>query len=246
MEPTPEAEILYEQSLRVFDGLNEITRVSTDLRNLTGGRLNIYSLPALGKSVLPKMLADFTRRHVQARVGLHVHSSRTVMQAVASRRVDLGLSMIGTDHPGVDCRVLRRVDAVCALPPGHALASRETIVVEDLANESFISFGQDARARELIDRAFEERGVARDLRIDTHISESACAFVANGAGVSLVDPFTASDFARRNEIVVRPFAPAIPYEFCLMTPRDQPLSLLAQQFIAELEAELQTFGPPQT
>ncbi|MGY8959038.1 MAG: LysR substrate-binding domain-containing protein, partial [Alphaproteobacteria bacterium] len=78
----------------------------------------IYSLPALGKSVLPKMLADFTRRHDKARIGLHVHSSRTVLQAVASRRIDLGLSMIGTDHPGVDCRILCRVDAVCALPRG--------------------------------------------------------------------------------------------------------------------------------
>ncbi|MFT6581787.1 MAG: DNA-binding transcriptional LysR family regulator [Alphaproteobacteria bacterium] len=84
------------------------------------------------------------------------------------------------------------------------------------------------------------------MRIDTHISKSACAFVANGAGVSLVDPFTAGDFARRNDIIVRPFAPAIPYEFCLMTPRDQPLSLLAQQFIAELEDGLLQFAHPRT
>lgn len=240
--PTPEALILHEQSLRIFDGLNEIVRASSDLRNLRGGFLNIFSLPALGKSVLPKMLAPFTEEHDQARIGLHVHSSRTVQQAVVSRRADLGLTMIATDHPGVDCRVLCRVNAVCALPLAHRLASREKIIAEDLAGESFISFGQDARARELIDLAFEERGIARRLRIETHISESACAFVANGAGVSLVDPFTAGEFARRKEITVRPFEPSIPYEFCLLTSREQPSSLLAQRFIAMLEDDLPAYA----
>ena len=246
LEPTPEAEILYEHAQRVFDGLSEISRLSTDLRTLKGGRLTIYSLPALGMSVLPKMLSDFTRRHDQARIGLHVHTSRTVLQAVASQRVDIGLSMVGTDHPGVDCRVLRRVNAVCALPLDHPLGAKASIIPEDLAGEPFISFGQEARIRELIDLAFEERGVERQLRIDTHVSDSACAFVANGAGVALVDPFTAGDFARRKELIVRPFAPAIPYEFCLATPRGQPISLLAQRFIEELEADLDSYAVLQT
>lgn len=238
LEATPEALILYEQSLRIFDGLNEISRVSLDLRNLKGGRLTVFSLPALGKNILPKMLSSFMRAHDRARIGLHVHTSQTVLQAVVSGRVDLGLSMVGTDHPGVDCRVLCRVDAVCALPVGHRLETLDVITAEDLAGESFISFGHEARVRELIDAVFEERGVKRQLRIETHISESACAFVANGAGVSLVDPFTAGEFAGRNEIQVRPFTPSIPYEFYLLTQRGQPLSLLAGSFIAGLEADL--------
>lgn len=242
LEPTPEALILYEQSLRIFDGLNEISRVSSDLRNLKGGRLNVFSLPALGKNILPKMLSNFMQVHDRARIGLHVHTSQTVLQAVVSGRVDLGLSMVGTDHPGVDCRVLCRVEAVCALPVGHRLETRDVITTEDLAGESFISFGHEARVRELVDGVFEERGVTRQLRIETHISESACAFVANGAGVSLVDPFTAGDFAGRNEIRVRPFSPAIPYEFYLLTQRGQPLSLLAQSFIDVLNADLPRYA----
>lgn len=240
LDPTPEAMILYEQSLRVFDGLQEIARVSADLRNLSGGRLTIFSLRALGKSVLPKILSAFMAKHAQARIGLHVHSSRTVLQAVASRRVDLGLSMVGTDHPAVDCRTLCRVDAVCALPPGHRLASHETIRAEDLEGESFISFGQDAGIRQRIDSMFDERGITRRLLVDTHISETACAFVAQGSGVSLVDPFTANDFVRHGEIVVRPFVPAIPYEFYVVMPQGQPLSLLAQNFIAVLEADVKS------
>lgn len=242
LEPTPEALILYEQSLRVFDGLNEISRVSMDLRNLRGGNLNIFSLPALGKSVLPRILAEFLEKHDRVRIGLHVHSSRSILQAVVSRRVDMGLSMIKSDHPGVECRALCKVDAVCALPPGHRLATLETIAAEDLEGECFISFGQDARVREQIDLVFQECGVVRQLRIDTHISETACAFVSNGAGVSIVDPFTASEFARRDEILVRAFAPSIPYEFYLMTLQDQPLSLIAQDFIRELEASLEVFS----
>ncbi|MEH6361461.1 MAG: LysR family transcriptional regulator, partial [Amylibacter sp.] len=111
LEPTPEAMILYEQSISIFEGMNEITRLSLDLRNLTGGHLTIFSLPALGKSVLPIMLSKFLLNHDQARIGLHVHSSRTVIQAVISRRANMGLSMLRIDHPGVDCRSLLQVDA---------------------------------------------------------------------------------------------------------------------------------------
>lgn len=241
LEPTPEALILYEQAVRVFEGMSEIARVSADLRNLTGGQLKICSLRALGEGVLPTLLSKFLRDHDQARISLQVHSSRTVLQSVMSRRVDLGLSMVRADHPSVDCRVLYRADAVCALPIGHPLTAKDAVTAVDLAGQSFISFGQEAQARALIDLAFAERGVARQMRIDAHTSETACAFVANGVGVALVDPFTAGDFARRNEIAILPFTPSIPYEFYLATPRGQLLSLLAQSFIAELEGFFEAY-----
>ncbi|NDH63139.1 MAG: LysR family transcriptional regulator [Alphaproteobacteria bacterium] len=74
-----------------------------------------------------------------------------------------------------------------------------------------------------IDRVFADHGVTRIMRIETPLSEIACSLAGSGAGVTLCDPFTASEYATRG-IVVRPFEPRIDFEFAALyaTQRTPP------------------------
>ncbi len=53
------------------------------------------------------------------------------------------------------------------------------------------------------------------MRIETPLSEIACSLAGSGAGVTLCDPFTATEYATRG-IVVRPFEPRIHFEFAAL------------------------------
>jgi hypothetical protein len=64
---------------------------------------------------------------------------------------------------------------------------------------------------------FAEHGITRILRIETPLSEIACALAGSGAGVVLCEPFTATEYATRG-IVVRPFEPQIDFEFAAPLP----------------------------
>ena len=63
----------------------------------------------------------------------------------------------------------------------------------------------------------EQAGVRRNLLIETPMSYSACAFVAKGTGVAIVDPFSAHDF-RAAPIVIKPFRPVVYTDIVLDMP----------------------------
>jgi len=69
----------------------------------------------------------------------------------------------------------------------HAVVERGTV-----AGEPFISFGQPSATRVRIDAAFEAAGVERQLAIETHVSDTACGFVAEGAAGAFVGALRAA------------------------------------------------------
>jgi DNA-binding transcriptional LysR family regulator len=156
---------------------------------------------------------------------------------VASQHVDLGIGLLAMDHPGVRFEHFLRIDGVCVLPPGHRLAARQVIDARDLREEPFISLGTEDRSRFLVDQAFERRDVRRNIVIEAQQSEAACAFVASGAGVSVVEPFSASEFDR-SDLVVRRFRPAVSFDMWLLFPLYRKESLLVKGFLELLAQEI--------
>lgn len=236
--PTPEGELLYEEAEKMVLGLKALQRVADGLRTARAGRLHLVAMPALGDRHLPRIIARFLRRHPDAEVALHTHGSQIANQWVAGQQVDLGLSLLNIEHPSVIKRTICRVEAVAALPPGHRLAERDVLRPADFAGERFISFTPETRMRHAIDQVFEAADIDRVQRIEAYVSNGACSFVAEGLGVALVDPFTAAAFTADGSIVVRPFAPAVPYQIRLLRPRHRAPSRLATAFESFLEEAL--------
>jgi DNA-binding transcriptional LysR family regulator len=235
--PTAEARLLYEETDRHFVGLRRLGAIAEGLRTLKAGKLAIASLPALGLKLLPRLLARFVADKPDARIELQVRTSPTVIDWVLAPLIDLGVSLIPIEHRAVRSELLARVPGVCVLPPDHRLAARETITPEDLAGASFVSLGREDRARHMVDHAFARSGIERRMRIETPLSEVACEFVADGAGVSIVDGMTAALFDARR-LVVRPFRPVLTFDLYLLTSAVTPLSQMAVAFKALLQDEM--------
>ncbi len=234
---TPEAARVYDEAQRLFVGLSEVMRVAEELRALKSGALTVACLSAIGRGHLPRIMTAFLRAHPNVDMSLQVRSSNKVVQWAIAQQIDVGIAQTGIEHPAIETEPLCAVSAVCVLPPGHRLARRRAIKPEDLRGESFVSFGREGRMRHTIDQVFEAAGVARDTRIESFNSDGVCSLVANGAGVSIVDPFSAANYTAQG-VVIRPFRPAIPYEFRLVYPRHKERSLIARAFVDILKSEM--------
>jgi len=141
---------------------------------------------------------------------------------------------------------LVRTEAVCVLPRGHKLAARSRITPGDLQGQAFISLRREDDAGQMINRVLGDTDVVPNAALETNLSEAACRLVAAGAGVSVVDPFTAARF--RDEIIVRPFVPPARFEVFLLFPAFRPRSRLLESFLARLRAAVAPFaigGPSQ-
>jgi DNA-binding transcriptional LysR family regulator len=73
--------------------------------------------------------------------------------------------------------------------------------------------------------------------VETPLSEIACALVAAGAGVSIVDPFTAHEYSTRGVVALR-FEPALKFQIAALYPSHRPLSAVARDFIDGFAAHI--------
>ena len=237
LAPTPEAAILYDDVERAFVGVAEIGRSALDIRERRHGRLTIGVMLALSTGFIQEVATAFLKERPRVTLSLHPQSSVKVIESLSSRQSDLGIIVAGLDHVGVETEFLCRLQAVCVVPSNHRLAAKDVIVAADLEGESFISLTTIDRTRPRIDHPFEVAGVRRVLRIDTPMAASACAFVAKGAGITIVDPFTALE-AKGWPVTVKPFAPAIHLDFVIAYPIHAQRSQLVSEFVAELRRAL--------
>jgi DNA-binding transcriptional LysR family regulator len=129
------------------------------------------------------------------------------------------------------------MQAVCVLPPGHALAQNEVITVPDLQGERFVSLAEEDGVQLDIDRTFAEHGVARNVVLKSQLSEAICSFVSAGLGVAIVDPISTVGFGR-DELIVKPFRPTIRQDIWVITPSFREISLGAQALIQHVREAL--------
>jgi DNA-binding transcriptional LysR family regulator len=226
--PTSEALSLYAEVERAFVGLERIAQMATELRTRRAGFLRIAALPALANGFLPRFVV------------LSGLVSHAVVAAVAQGQCDLGFAEASMEHAAVERELMPPAPFVAVLPERHRLVRKKKLRPRDFEGENFISLGPSTLSRFRIDRMFAEHGITRILRIETPLSEIACALAGADAGVVLCEPFTATEYATRG-IVVRPFEPQIDFEFAALFPAHRSVPPVAREFIDGFRAHVATF-----
>lgn len=238
--PTAEARVLAREVERVFSGADRIAVVAQALKERRWGQITIGALPAVALRLLPRVLAPYLAERSEVRLALHARTSPRVIDLVATQQVDLGLSLLPSEHPHVTVERLARFHMVCILPKGHALARLSKIEPADLHEQPFIALGREDRSRFVIDEAFHGEAIGRQVQIEAQLAESACAFVAAGMGISIVPPFTAADFGERL-IDIRPFHPPIAMDVWLLLPTGREPSMLTLDVVDLLRGAFEPY-----
>lgn len=233
--PTNEALSLYREVERQFIGLERIERAAKSLREGQSGRLRIAALPTFNVGFLPRIVGRFMLDRPGLEAAVYGSISSQVVEWVASGFCDVGFAQGPLDFPNIEVEMLPPVASVAVLPEAHALAEKSVLEPRDFVDEPFVSLEQTTPMRYGIDAIFTDAGIKRQTRVETPLSMIACGLVASGAGVAIVDPFTAYEFSGRG-IVVRPFRPAILYEIGVVWASGRFRSALALDFAGEVRA----------
>ena len=238
--PTSEALSLYAEVERAFVGLERIAQTASELRARSAGFLRIAGLPALANGFLPRFVGQFLVARPKLDIVLSGMASHAVVTAVAQGQYDIGFAEGSIEHGAVAKEPMPPASYVAVLPQDHPLARKTRLRPRDFEGENFISLGHSALSRFRIDRVFDEHRVNRVMRVETPLSEIACALAGSGAGVTLCEPFTANEYSTRG-IEVRPFEPRTEFEFAALYAAQRTVSPLAREFIDGFKAHVTAF-----
>jgi DNA-binding transcriptional LysR family regulator len=103
-----------------------------------------------------------------------------------------------------------------------------------------VSIGPTTPSTFRLDDVFSAAGVDRRIRVETPLSGIACGLVAAGVGVSVVDPFTASEYATRGVVACR-FEPAIDFQIAALYPAGRTLSPIAREYVDGFARHIERF-----
>lgn len=243
LRPTPEAALLFKDVEQSLTAIERIANAASNLKALKLGHLEIAAAPSMALSFLPKAIVSFTREHPDALVSMHMYSSATVLDMVQHDRCDLGFAMFPMNATRYgNSETLVSAKMVGVIPKGHRLASRTVLHPEDFEGENFISLMPLMEARKRIDSLMLSYGVRRRINAETQISAAILKLAEAGAGISIIDPLTASGY-NGDRLTFMPFEPAIVSDYSIVISQRNSSTLILKPFIDHARREIRRLLP---
>lgn len=227
--PTAEARAFCADVDRAFVGLKDIQVAAEAIRDYRVGTLNLVAMPSLASRLMPELIGAFDRKHKDIGIWLEVLPRSGVISEVRSGRYDVGVATGPVVDDAIRSTRLCCAEAYCVMPPGHRLAKRTVVRVEDLGGERLIALPREVLFRHFVDRKFEAAGVEHRPHIQARTADAIYGLVAAGLGLSIVGPDIPAVLKSRR-LVFKPLSPPFTMDIELLIPHQGGPSRLAKLF----------------
>lgn len=183
IELTPIGDQLLLRAREIL-GLSEAMRQEiTATRGLQQGMVRIGSFgPTSSLTLLPRILAEYRDRYPGIEVQVEEGVDSEVAQWLLDRRVDAGFVILPDER--FDTISVAEDQLVALVPANHVLASRRTVMLEDLSGTSFIM--TEAGSASLIEPLFASVGLVLKPHYRMAQIITILGMVERGDGTSIV------------------------------------------------------------
>lgn len=240
---TPEALALHAEIEKVYRGIATVQDFAAGLASGAHARIAIGATQSVGLEAVPRAVARFAAQHPTARLSLEVLTLAQMTELLLAEHLDVGVSALPLDHPGLELAAIGRWRMVVVAPPGHPLAARPRVRVRDALVHPLVSFSPETAQGRIIDGWYARERLPRRVSIEVRSAQTACALAACGAGAAVVDDLTAQASASPS-LVVLPLVAAPEFPIYAVRNAHRPPSLPVQRFLALLGPALAS--PPPT
>lgn len=228
--PTETAQMAEADIRAIFEALSRIEQKSAPAASLTRP-LRVAAASTLAHTLLPGVIAAYSRLSPDHRIVLEIYSSDAQVIAVAEERIDLALIDVVPSHSGVRVTPFRETDIVALMRRDDPLSALSVITPHDIAARSLIAQTRRHSVRAAIEEVMAQAGVSAEIRVEVATVIMASRLVAEGLGIALINPFPAA-LEFDDSLCLRPFSPRITMKTSFLTPIGAPLSHETMTFMS--------------
>ncbi|HEY9025394.1 MAG TPA: CysB family HTH-type transcriptional regulator [Burkholderiaceae bacterium] len=180
-------------------------RIGEEYSKQDAGTLSIAATHTQARYVLPEPVAQLRRRFPKVQVSLHQGSPSEVVQMLLDGTADIGLATESLAEPeDLVSLPAYEWEHVIVMRADDPLAQVEKITLEQLANETLISYHPSFTGRRRIDAAFAQRRLKPNVALEAIDSDVIKTYVKAGLGVGIVAEMAVRDDPPGGELVSRP------------------------------------------
>ena len=228
---TDAGDLLLDYASRLLRLADEASGAVADLRDVKKGRVIIGSNEGGVYAVLP-LIEAFHARHPGVLVEVRRILARQMAQEVLLHTVDFGVLTFNPAERELLSLPLGTDELVLLVPPGHPLAGRAQITMEEMGRQPVIAHNDPSPARERVLRLYEQRHAPLNIRMSLPSLDGIKRAVEMGLGVALLPRRCAQrEIARGQLAAVRVPELRSPRQVRFVYRRDGELSHAAQAFL---------------
>ena len=187
VELTAAGRTLLDEARRTLASVASARDAVLAMRGLLRGSLAVGGIPTPVSLDQAGLLARFRDRYPAVDICYVRNTSMALIPEVEASRLDVAFVSLPDRLPGqVRAIPLSTQPMMFVCLPDHPLADRESVTLEELADQEFVGAPKGSVSHEAVDRVFARAG--RERRVPFEVNEilAIMDFVAHGLGVSLV------------------------------------------------------------
>jgi DNA-binding transcriptional LysR family regulator len=184
---TREGQVLYELARPLVEGLDGLDgEFRSKLKGLQAGELHVAAGSSTILYLLPALVRAFRDQHPEVQLVLHNVTGQDGLGLLRSDAVDLAVGSMLDVPTDLAYAPVYSFDPMLICPPGHPLAEKTDLRLEDLSPYGLILPPRRLTTYRLVDLVFQQRRVPYTVALEVGGWEVIKQYVAMGLGISIV------------------------------------------------------------
>lgn len=229
---TREGQLLYELARPLVEGLDGLdAEFRNRIKGLQAGELHVAAGTSTILYLLPPLVQAFREQHPEVQLVLHNVTGQDGLGLLRSDAVDLAVGSMLDVPADLAYEPVQSFDPMLICPPGHPLADKPEIALEDLSPYGLILPPRRLTTYRLVDLVFQQRRVPYTVALEVGGWEVIKQYVAMGLGISIVTSIclTEADKGRLAARNLRAYFP--PRSYGVVIRKGKYLSPQARAFV---------------
>lgn len=185
--------------------MNEFYKGKQEIQDLLEpeqGQVSLGFLHTLSTNLIPDLIASFRTQYPKINFQLKQSPSHILLEQLQLGELDLCLIAPMEIKPPIQWTKLWSEELFVIVPEGHKLANRESIMLKEIADETFILLKKGYSLRITIEQLFEEVGITPKVTFEGEEADTVAGLVAAGLGISILPDLKGIDKSKISQISV--------------------------------------------
>jgi len=176
---------LYRECLEIYGNIARIPTLIGDIEDEVLGQIRISMASHVVCPLFDSVISEFHGEHPKATFHVAIATSGDVVQRVLEKTASFGICLVDQPHPKLTYQQMYREYFGFFCGPGHPLFGRTNLTMEDLRDESLVSFNTDQLSGQLRPVALlrVQQNVGRRITAISPHLEEVRRMIVNGLGI---------------------------------------------------------------
>ncbi len=239
---TDAGENLYATCNRIFEQLAEFEMKVADMKGMKQGRLKL-GVVTTANYVIPRLLGPFCHRFPGIQVSLNVTNHDRLLDRISENRDDLYILSHVPQQLELQSYHFLENPLVVLANRDHPLVKEKRVSLKRLAQEPFIMREAGSYTRRSVQKMFDEKGLALDIKMEFDSNEAIKQAIAGGMGISVLSLHTLALEGASGQLAILDVENfPIENQWYVCHIGGKQISVIAQTFLQFLQTEGRKIG----